>query len=57
MLFLLKLIFCIGLAINLAKTMNELMKRWASHPIIEEKERPFYIIKTYEDIKRGYENE
>lgn len=56
MLFLLKLICCISGTIILAKAMNEFMRWWASRPITEEKEHPFYITRTYEDIKNGYED-
>lgn len=57
MLFLLKLICCVGGTIILAGAVTAFMKRWEKQPIVEVKETPFYITLTYEDIKRGYENE
>lgn len=57
MVFLLKLICCIGGTIILAGTVTSFMERWEKRPIVEERERPFYITLTYADIKRGYEDE
>lgn len=57
MLFLLKLICCVGGTFILAGTVTAFMERWEKRPIVEVKETPFYITRTYEDIKRGYENE
>ena len=55
MLFL-KLICCIGGTIILAGGVTAFMEWWKRQPIIEERERPFYITMTYEDIKNGYDN-
>lgn len=57
MLFLLKLICCIGGTIILAGGITAFMERWENQPIVEEQDHPFYITKTYKDIKRGYEDE
>lgn len=57
MVFLLKLICCVGGSIILAGAVTAFMKRWEKRPIVEVKETPFYITLTYKDIKRGYEDE
>lgn len=56
MLFLLKLICCIGGTFILAGAVTSFMEWWEKRPIIEEREPPFYITRTYEDIKNGYNN-
>lgn len=57
MIFLLKLICCVGGTITLAGRITAFMNWWEKQPIIEEKEPPFYITRTYEDIKNGYKYE
>jgi len=54
MLFLLKLICCVGGTIILAGGITAFMERWENRPIVEERECPFYITRTYEEIKNGY---
>lgn len=54
MLFLLKSICCIGGTFILAGAVTSFMEWWEKRPIVEVKEAPFYITRTYKDIKRGY---
>lgn len=56
MLFLLKLICCIGGTIIVAGGMTAFMNWWEKQPIMEAKESPFYITRTYEEIINGYNN-
>lgn len=56
MVFLLKLICCIGGTIILEGAVTSFMEWWEKRPIIEEREPPFYITKTYKEIKNGYNN-
>lgn len=49
----LKFICCIDITLVLACVVTIFVRWWEKRPIIEEKESPFYITKTYEDIKNG----
>lgn len=54
--FMLKLICCIGGVFILGGVITAFMSWWDKRPIKEEKERPFYITRTYKDIKNGYKD-
>jgi len=56
MVFLLKLICCAGGTFILAGVVTAFMEWWEKQPVVEARERPFYITKTYEEIKNGYDN-
>lgn len=52
--FLLKVICCIGGTIILAGDVETFMRWWARQPIVEVKEPPLYITRTYNDIINEY---
>ena len=52
--FILKLICCIGGAFILAGVVIAFMNWWEAHPVVEENESPFYITRTYKEIKNDY---
>ena len=56
MTFLLKLILGVGGTFIFTCAVNDFMEWWEKQPIVEMQEPPFYIIRTYEDIKNGYDN-
>ena len=53
---LLKLICCIGGTFIIAGAMTAFMNWWDARPLVEENERPFYITKTYQEIKNEQAN-
>lgn len=56
MLQMLSFVCCMGGSVILAGAMNGFINWWNKRPIKESKERPFYITRTYAEIKNGYEN-
>ena len=50
--FFLNLICCIGGSIILAGAMNGFINWWYKRPVKEEKQPPFYITRTYAEIKK-----
>jgi len=56
MLFLLKLICCVGGTFICAGVVTAFMNWWRKQPIVEEYQTPFYITRTYKDIINGYQD-
>jgi len=52
----LKLVCCIGGTIILAGGVTAFMNWLEVHPVVEENEPPFYITRTYKEIKDGYDD-
>ena len=52
--FIQKLICCIDGAVILACAVTAFMNWWEAHPVVEENEPPFYITRTYKEIKNDY---
>lgn len=50
----LKLVCCIGGTVILAGVITAFMNWWEAYPIVEENEPPFYITRTYKEIKNDY---
>jgi len=56
MIFLLKLFCCISATILLGSSLNMFMHYCEKRPIVEVREQPFYITRTYKEIKNGYQD-
>lgn len=52
--FILKLVCCIGGTIIMAGCVTAFMNWWEARPVVEENEPPFYITRTYKEIKNDY---